>query len=104
MEFNERSMRTISQVLDVVLEEASYSVHGDPVYETRIRNDQLGRHVQLVFWPSIARVDAYIGDCQIIFKGITEMETLPGIEVIFRRRPTPGQLLITRAGRVAIAA
>jgi hypothetical protein len=104
MEFNQQAMRTIAQVLDVILEEAPYTVHGDPVFETRIRNDLLGQNVQLVFWPSIARVDAYVGDCQIIFKGITEMETLPGIEVIFRRPPTPGQLLITRAGRVAIAA
>jgi len=104
MEFNKQTMRTIAQVLDVVPEEAQYSVNGEPVYEACIRNDHLGQKITLIFWPSIARVDAYVGDCQIIFKGITELLTLPGVEVIFRRGPEPGQLLITRSGRVAIAA
>jgi hypothetical protein len=103
LEFNEQSIPVIAQTLDVVMSEAPYSIHGATVYEASLFNQPLGRHVQVVFWPSIRRIDAYVGDCQIIFKQITEVQILPGIEVIFRRPPTPGQLLITRAGRVAVA-
>jgi hypothetical protein len=103
MEFSEHSIPTIAQTLDVVMREAPYSLHGATVYEAGVYNEAIGGLVQIVFWPSIRRIDAYVGDCQIIFKHITEMHVLPGIEVIFRRPPSPGQLLITRAGRVAVA-
>jgi hypothetical protein len=103
LEFNEPAIPTIAQVLDITMTEAPYAIHGATVYEARVYNEVLGRPIQVVFWPSIRRIDAYIGDCQVIFKNITEMHVLPGVEVIFRRPPAPGQLLITRAGRVAVA-
>jgi hypothetical protein len=103
VDFDERAIPTIAQTLDIIMREAPYSLHGETVYEAHVYNEALGRLVQIVFWPSIHRIDAYLGDCQIIFKHITEMHVLPGIEVIFRRPPAPGQLLITRAGRVAVA-
>ena len=103
MQFDEQAIAVIAQTLDVVMHEAPYTLHGQTVYEAHVYNEPLGRPVHLVFWPSIQRIDAYVGDCQIIFKHITEMHVLPGVEVIFRRSPTPGQLLITRAGRVAVA-
>ena len=102
--FDTAALPIIEAVLQVTLRPASYRIHGEPVYEAFLPNPVLGQDIRLVFWPSIARTDAYLADCQIIFKEITEMHVLPGVEVIFRHPPARGQLLVTRAGRVAIAA
>lgn len=93
-------LEAIAGVLQVEWEAAPYQVRGEPVYQASLLNEEHRIMVRLVIWPSLARVDAYLGVSFTVFKGIDDIMILPGVEAIFKRGEHD-YLLVTRAGQVA---
>jgi hypothetical protein len=106
LEFTAAAVPRLAAELGASCEPAPYRARGEPVYILHLHSQALRASVRLVLWPSLRRVDAYIGDrppaCFIVFKEIADLLVLPGVEVIFRRAGG-GFLLVTSDGQVSCA-
>lgn len=98
--FDAGCLEEIASELRVPLCEEPYQVRGAKVYRLQVRSAELGIEVKIVLWPSLARVDVYAGSVSIVFKDVSDVEILPGIEVLFHRAGG-GHLFVTAAGGVA---
>jgi hypothetical protein len=61
-----------------------------------------GVEMRLVLWPTIGRVDAYLGGATMVLKGIDRVDIYSGVEVTFRRQGG-GYLFVTRSGQAYMA-
>jgi len=100
--FDEAAMPAIAAELGTAIREAPFRLRDAAVYECRLTNQRLGAEVRLLLWPSLARVDAYLGDCAMVFKRIEDVAIYPGVEVTFRRADG-AFLFVTSKGIVATA-
>jgi len=92
----------IAAALGASAERAEFDVRGAAVYRLRLQPPGKAE-VVLTLWPSLARADVLAGDCYAVFKGAVRVLLFPGQEVIFQRDAPRGFLLVSCAGRVAIA-
>lgn len=95
-------MDAIAALLGVAVAPEPYTVRGAPVFRLAVANAALGCTVTLLLWPSLARVDVRLGDCSIVYRGVTEVELLPTVEVIFRRAGHDGYLFVGVGGRASV--
>lgn len=98
--FDEAALSAIAAELGAAIQEAPFRLRDAAVYECRLPNRRLGAEVRLLLWPSLARVDAYLGDCAMVFKRIEDVAIYPGVEVTFRRADG-SFLFLTNEGVVA---
>jgi hypothetical protein len=100
--FTEAAVAEISTLLDVAVVVEPYRVRDIAVYRLALLNASLGVEVAVILWPSIGRVDVRLGDCSMVYKGVTDVELIPGVEVIFRRRGDEGYLFVSVGGRASL--
>ncbi|MGE0539371.1 MAG: hypothetical protein AB7R89_04260 [Dehalococcoidia bacterium] len=102
--FDEAAIAEIAALLGVAACVEPYRVRDAAVYRLVLPNASLGIEVGVIVWPSLSRVDVHLGDCSMVYKGVTEVELIPGVEVIFRRTGAAGYLFVSVGGRVSLVA
>lgn len=100
--FTERAVPEIAALLGVTAQIEPYAVGGAAVFRLTVPNASLGMAVAVILWPSIGRVDVRIGDCSMVYKGVTAVELVPEVEVIFRRGDGGGYLFVSAGGRASL--
>jgi hypothetical protein len=100
--FTEAAVPEIAALLGVAAVVEPYAVRGGAVYRLEVRNAILDTDIALLLWPSIGRADVRIGDCSMVYKGVTAVELVPDVEVIFRRGTTGGYLFVSVGGRASV--
>jgi hypothetical protein len=100
--FTEAAVLEIAALLGVAATVEPYAVRGAAVYRLAVPNPALALPVIVLLWPSLARVDVRIGDCSVVYRGVTTAELLPGVEVIFRRASVEGYLFVGVGGRASV--
>jgi len=100
--FTEAAVPQIAALLGVPATVEPYAVRGAPVYRLAVPNPTLRLAVALLLWPSLARVDARIGDCSVVYRAVATVELLSGVEVIFRRAAGEGYLFVSVGGRASV--
>jgi hypothetical protein len=102
--FTEAAVGEIAALLGVPACVEPYRVRDAAVYRMTLPNPSLGIEVAVILWPSLGRVDVRLGDCSMVYKGVTEVELIPGVEVIFRRFSDAGYLFVSVGGRASLVA
>jgi hypothetical protein len=102
--FAETVVAEIAALLCVPASVEPYRVRGAAVYRLALVNPSLGVEVAVILWPSLHRVDVRIGDCSMVYKEVSEVELIPGVEVIFRRHDAEGYLFVSVGGRASLVA
>jgi hypothetical protein len=102
--FTEDAVVEIAALLGVPACVEPYRARDAAVYRIVLPNPSLGVEVVVILWPSLGRVDVRLGDCSMVYKGVTEVELIPGVEVIFRRPGDEGYLFISVGGRASLVA
>ena len=100
--FRDAAVAEIAALLGVTARVEPYRVRDAAVYRLMVPNASLGVEVAVILWPSIGRVDVRLGDCSMVYKGVTEVELIPGVEVIFRRSREEGYLFVSTGGRASL--
>jgi hypothetical protein len=102
--FTEAAVHEIAVLLGVPASVEPYRVRDGTVYRMALPNPSLGVEVVVILWPSLGRVDVRLGDCSMVYKGVTDVELIPDVEVIFRRRNEDGYLFVSVGGRASLVA
>jgi hypothetical protein len=102
--FTEAAVSEIAALLGVAACVEPYRVRDAAVHRMALPNLSLGLEITVILWPSISRVDVRLGNCSMVYKGVTDLELIPGVEVIFRRRGEDGYLFVSVDGRASLVA
>ncbi len=106
LEFTAATVSRVAVELGASCEQAPYSAQGESAYILHLYSRALNTNVRAVLWPSLRRADVHVGGnppgCFVVFKDITDVLILRGVEVVFRRAGG-GFLLLTVDGQVSCA-
>jgi len=100
--FTDAVVDAVAVLLGVAATAEPYRVHDTSVYRLNVPNASLRTDIVVLLWPSLGRVDVRIGDCSIVYRGVTSVELLPDVEVIFRRQGAAGYLFVSVGGRASV--
>ncbi len=118
MTFDEAAVHAIAELLGAEARKAPFEVpklppgrkgkpagvKPGPVFQMRVRSQELGEPLLLTLWPSLGRVDVRLGRSYWALREITSVEIYPGVEVLFRRDDPSAFLFVSVKGRVALVA
>ncbi|MCC7366214.1 MAG: hypothetical protein IT303_17790 [Dehalococcoidia bacterium] len=94
---DEECVDATAELFGVVPAVEPYTPDGEPVYRLTLRGAADG--VQLIVWPSIARVDvASTGNHAWVLKDVGHVEIIEGVEVVFHPREGRGFLFVAVNG------
>ena len=92
----------IAQLFGTQATIAPYTPDGSAVYQLEFHAGE--GHVQMVLWPSLARVDVRCGQHSWVMKGVGTVEFVPDVEVIFKPAQGEGYLFVARNGLISMVA
>lgn len=99
---SEEAARAVADLIGAELTTEPYEPgEGETVYALEQRGP-IG-NLRLVLWPSLSRVDAYVGPHSWIAKSVVETEVIDGLEAIFRME-AGGMLFVALTGDVMLVA
>ena len=99
--FDERGVEAVAAALAADLGVAPFRLPSATVYQALVPGADERPATLLTFWPSIRRVDAINNVATVVFTGITGVEIVAGVEVVFRQdgRAT---LIVTVGGKIIV--